>query len=189
MSIFDTITAQNFKSQFPRFTPQYLSDVTYVNGKTYFKDNIVYYEGNFYICKKETTTNVPTNTSDWNIYDDSVLNYTQDNDILEAYAEAKVNFNESLFPDEATALKVFLFLAAHYLTVDFQNALGGTNIGIATSKSVGSVSEGYTIPQYIQNSPALSAYCTTGYGVKYASLMYPYIIGNVMLFRGGPTIA
>lgn len=189
MSIFDTITVQQFKDQFPRFTPQYLTDIMYVSGKTYFKDNIVYYENNFYICKKETTTNDPTNTSDWNVYNDSVLNYTQDEDILEAYAEAKVNFNESLFPDEATALKVFLFLAAHYLTVDFQNALGSTTIGIATSKSVGSVSEGYTIPQYIQNSPALSAYCTTGYGVKYASLMYPYTIGNVMLFHGGPTIA
>lgn len=189
MSIFDSITASDFRTQFPRFTPQYLTDIMYVSGKTYFKDNIVYYENNFYICKKETTTNDPTNTSDWNVYNDSVLNYTQDEDILEAYAEAKVNFNESLFPDEAIALKVFLFLAAHYLTVDFQNALGSTTIGIATSKSVGSVSEGYTIPQYIQNSPALSAYCTTGYGVKYASLMYPYTIGNVMLFHGGPTIA
>lgn len=191
MSIFETITAQQFKTQFPRFTPQYLSDITYVSGKTYFKDDIVYYTvtQKFYKCKKQTTTNLPTVTADWDLYNDSVLNYTQDSDILEAYAEAKVNFNESLFPDEATALKVFLFLAAHYLTVDFQNALGGTNIGITTSKSVGSVSESYTIPQYIQNSPALSAYCTTGYGVKYASLMYPYTIGNVMLFKGGPTIA
>lgn len=189
MSIFNTISAQQFKTQFPRFSPQYLSDVTYVSGKTYFKDDIVYYGTLFYKCKKQTTTNLPTVTSDWDLYSDSALNYTTDNDILEAYDEAKVNFNESLFPDEATALKVFLFLAAHYLTVDFQNALGGTNIGIATSKSVGSVSESYTIPQYIQNSPVLSVYCTTGYGVKYASLMYPYTIGNVILFRGGPTIA
>ena len=189
MSIFDNLTAAQFKTQFPRFTPQYLSDIAYVSGKTYFKDDIVYYETLFYKCKKATSTQVPTTTSDWDLYNDSVLNYTQDTDITEAYAEAKINFNESLFPDDTTALKVFLFLAAHYLTVDFQNALGSTSIGITTSKSVGSVSEGYTIPAYIQNSPALSVYCTTGYGIKYASLMYPYTIGNIMLFRGRTTIA
>lgn len=189
MSIFDNLVPSNFRTQFPRFTPQYLSDITYVSGKTYFKDNVVYYENNFYICKKETTTNNPTNTSDWNIYDDSVLNYTQDADILEAYAEARVNFNESLFPDEATALKVFLFLAAHYLTVDFQNALGGTNIGIPTSKSVGSVSEGYSIPPWINENPGLSVYTGTGYGLKYCSLIRPHLVGNILLFKGGPTIA
>ena len=188
MSIFDNIAASDFRTQFPRFSPQYLTDITYVSGKTYFKDDIVYYETLFYKAKKNTTA-LPTVTTEWELYNDSVLNYTQDSDILEAYGEAKINFNESLFPNEATALRVFLFLAAHYLTVDFQNALGSTKLGITTSKSVGSVSEGYTIPPYIQNSPALSIYCTTGYGIKYASLLYPYLIGNVMLFRGGTTIA
>lgn len=191
MSIFDNISAQQFKTQFPRFSPQYLSDITYVTDKTYFKDDIVYYATTqlFYKCKKQTSTNLPTVTTDWDLYNDSALNYTTDNDILEAYAEAKVNFNESLFPDEATALKVFLFLAAHYLTVDFNNALGTNQVGIPTSRSVGSVSESYTIPPYLQNNPALSMYCTTGYGTKYATLIYPYIIGNVMLFKGGVTIA
>jgi len=191
MSIFDNLTEDAFKTQFPRFTPMYLSDITYETEQTYFKDDIVYYTvtQKFYKCKKQTTTNLPTVEADWDLYNDSVLNYTQDSDILEAYGEAEINFNESLFPDETTALRVFLFLAAHYLTVDFQNALGGTNIGITTSKSVGSVSESYTIPPYIQNSPALSIYCTTGYGIKYSSLLYPYLIGNVMLFRGGTTIA
>ena len=188
MSIFDNIAASDFRTQFPRFSPQYLTDITYVSGKTYFKDDIVYYETLFYKAKKNTTA-LPTVTTEWELYNDSVLNYTQDSDILEAYGEAKINFNESLFPNEATALRVFLFLAAHYLTVDFQNALGSTKLGITTSKSVGSVSEGYTIPPYIQNSPALSIYCTTGYGIKYASLLYPYLIGNVMLFRGQTTIA
>ena len=189
MSIFDTLNVEQFKTQFSRFTPQFLSDIEYVNGKTYFKDNIVYFELNFYICKVETTTNLPVNSDDWNIYEDNVLNYTQDSDILEAFDEARVNFNESLFANDEMALKVFLFLVAHFLTLDFRNALGTNQLGITTSKSVGSVSEGYTIPPYIQNSPALSAYCTTGYGIKYATLMYPYLFGNIMLFKGGVTIA
>lgn len=189
MSIFDNLTAQAFKTQFPRFTPQYLSDLIYSATQTYFINDVVYYEGKFYKCIKQSTGNVPTSTTYWSIYNDSILNYTQDNDILNAYNEAKVNFNDSLFKDDATALLVFLYLAAHYLTIDFNNAIGANNIGIVTSKSVGSVSEGYTIPPYITNNPALSAYATTGYGIKYGTLLYPYLIGNIMLFKGGPTIA
>lgn len=189
MSIFETITASDFRTQFPRFAPQFLSDLEFINGKRYFKDNIVYFEQNFYICKAETTIDLPVCRRDWSHYEESELNYTQDSDILEAYAEAKVNFNESLFPDEATALRVFLFLAAHYLTTDFNNALGANQVGIPTSRSVGSVSESYTIPPYLQNNPALSMYCTTGYGTKYATLIYPYMIGNIMLFKGATTIS
>ena len=176
-------TISDFKTQFPRFTPMYLP--VWAEG-TYLKGDIVYYSVTalFYKCKAETTTNLPTNTTDWGIYNDSVLNYTQDSDILEAFEEAKINFNEGLFPDDATALKVFLFLAAHYLTVDFMNALGSNQIGILTSKSVGSVSVGYSIPAWLLNNPTLSMFATTGYGVKYASLIKPYITGNVFIVKG-----
>lgn len=174
-------TVNDFKTQFPRFTPMYLP--VYAAG-TYFKDDIVYYNGLFYQCNVTSTTNNPSNTTDWKLYNDSVLNYTQDSDILEAFAEAKINFNEGLFPDDATALKVFLFLAAHYLTVDFNNALGSNQIGIMTSKSVGSVSVGYSIPAWLLNNPTLSMFATTGYGVKYASLIKPYITGNVFIVQG-----
>lgn len=181
MSINPTVT--DFKNQFPRFSPMYLP--VYIAG-TYFKDDVVYYTVTslFYKCKKQSTTALPTATTDWDVYNDSVLNYCQDSDILEAFAEAKINFNEGLFPDDATALKVFLFLAAHYLTVDFNNALGNNQIGILTSKSVGSVSVGYTIPAWLLNNPTLSMFATTGYGVKYASLIKPYITGNVFIVKG-----
>ena len=184
MSINPTVT--DFKNQFPRFTPMYLP--VWVAG-TYFKDDVVYYTvtGLFYQCKKATTTQLPTVTSDWDLYNDSVINYTQDSDILEAFEEAKINFNEGLFPDDATRLKIFLFLAAHYLTVDFNIALGINQMGILTSKSVGSVSESYTIPSWILNNPALSMYATTGYGIKYASLIKPYLTGNFFIVKGKTT--
>ena len=180
-------TIEGFKTQFPRFTPMYLP--VYVSG-TYFKGDIVYYSTTqlFYQCKVASATNLPTVTTDWELYNDSVLNYTQDSDILEAFAEAKINFNEGLFPDGETALKVFNFLAAHYLTVDFNNALGSNQIGILTSKSVGSVSVGYTIPAWLLNNPMLSMYATTGYGVKYASLIKPYLTGNFFIVKGGITV-
>lgn len=185
MSINPTIS--DFKLQFPRFTPMYLP--VYSAG-TYFKGDIVYYSATslFYRCKAANTTNLPTNTTDWELYNDSVLNYTQDSDILEAFAEASVNFNAGIFPNDAIALKVFLFLAAHYLTIDFRNALGSNEIGIMTSKSVGSVSVGYSIPAWLLNNPMLSMYATTGYGIKYASLIKPYLTGNFFIVKGGITV-
>ena len=182
-------TIDEFKAQFPRFTPQYLSDILYITSKTYFKNNVVYYDNSFYICIVASTTNAPTTATDWKLYDDSVLNYTQDEDIQEAIQEASINFNKNLFSDCTKAKTAFGLLVAHYLTIDFNNALGVNTVGIPTSKSVGSVSEGYTIPAWLNNSEVLSTFASTGYGIKYASLIRPYLIGNVMLFKGGPTIA
>ena len=181
------VTVLDFKAQFPRFSPMYLPN--YVYGKTYFKDDIVFYNNLFYKCKVNTSTNLPTNTTDWELYNDDVLNYTQDSDILDAIGEASINFNENLFEDCCKAKLVFLHLVAHYLTVDFRNALGVNQIGFTTSKSVGSVSEGYSIPRWILDNNALAPYATTGYGIKYATLLRPYLVGNIMLFKGRSTIA
>lgn len=178
------VTVAEFKSQFPRFQPAYLP--IYVNGKTYFKNDIVYYESLFYICKHDGVTTLPTVQNDWQLINQSVLNYTQDSDILNAMAEARINFNETLFGDDAKL--VFLYLTAYYLTVDFQNALGQANAGIVTSKSVGSVSESYSIPQWMLQDRILGAYGRNGYGLKYLSLIQPYLVGNVMFFAGATTV-
>ena len=189
MSIFDNLTASDFKTQFPRFTPQYLSDITYSATKTYFKDDIVYYETLFYKCKKQTTTNLPTVTADWDLYNDSVLNYTTDENIQSAYAEARVNFNPSLFEDEETAKLVFLYLAAFYATYDFAIATGTASVGVATSKSVGSVSESYGISTAILEKPQFAIYAQNGYGCKYLSLIMPYLTGAIFLIPGKTTIS
>lgn len=177
------ITVAEFKTQFPRFTPVYLP--VYVADTIYFKDDVVYYEGYFYTCKKDNTTSLPTVEADWKITNQSVLNYTQDSDILNAVNEANVNFNEQLFGDDAKL--VFMYLVAYYLTVDFQNALGQANAGIVTSKSVGSVSESYGIPQWMLQDRILGAYARNGYGLKYLSLLQPYLVGNVLFFEGATT--
>lgn len=178
------VTVADFKNFFPRFTPIYLP--VYVSGKIYFNGDIVYYEGYFYTCKKDNTTSLPTVTTDWQITNQTVLNYTQDSDIENAMAEARVNFNESLFGDDAKM--IFLYLTAYYLTVDFKNALGQNHAGVVTSKSVGSVSESYGVPQWMLKDRILGAYAQNGYGLKYLSLINPYLVGNVMLFRGATTI-
>jgi hypothetical protein len=56
-----------------------------------------------------------------------------------------------------------------------------------TSKSVGSVSQGYSIPTWLSSNPALSAYTTTGYGIKYATLIQPYLCGQIILSKGKVT--
>jgi len=179
------IYPEDFKAQFPRFTPVYLP--LYEN-KTYNKNDIVYYNGQFYQCKKDSVTSLPTVTDDWTTYNGNVLNYTQDADILNAIAEASVNFNEGLFSDKCKAKLIFLYLVAYYLTIDFQNAMspmGGG--GIVQSKSVGSVSESYAIPQWMLNNPSFSMYAQNGYGRKYLSLIRPFLLGNIILSKGRTT--
>lgn len=176
------ITVEEFKAQFPRFTPHYLP--VYEDGKTYYQDDIVFYEDLFYRVKVTSTSELPTDTTDWEIYKDEVLSYTQDADIMNAIAEASVNFNCGLFPDKNTAKLVFLYLVAHYLTIDFINAQGTATAGILTSRSVGSVSESYTIPQWILNNSGLAPYSSTGYGIKYCTLIRPYLVGNFFVVKG-----
>lgn len=182
------VTTDDFKNQFVRDFP-YLP--LYVEGKAYFKDDEVYYEPNFYQSLTDGNLTLPTDTTNWQLYNDTVDNYIQDSDILRAFNEAKINFNANLFSDDDTIKMVFLYLAAHYLVIDLNNAqnpLAMGFMGFTQSKSVGSVSESYGIPQWMLNNQVLSAYAQTGYGRKYLSLIQPYLIGNIMLIRGRTTI-
>ena len=129
---------------------------------------------------------MPTVETDWKLINQDVLNYTRDEDIENAMAEASVNFNESLFDDEQAKL-IFLYLTAYYLTYDLQNATGAVQTGVITSKSVGSVSESYGIPTSFLNNPMYSLYAKNGYGLKYLSLIIPYLQGNILFYKGAIT--
>ena len=179
------ITCEEFKEHFPRFTPSYLPAY---EDRIYNKDEVVFYLGQFYRCLHNGVNTLPTEETDWEIYADSPLNYTRDEDINNACNEAALNFNEGLFSSCCQAKLVFMYLVAYYLTVDFQNASGSaSNGGIVQSKSVGSVSEGYAIPQWMLNNATLSPYATNGYGRKYLSLIKPYLVGNIIISRGATT--
>ena len=178
------ISPDEFRNFFPRFTPVYLP--VYVEGKTYFNGDIVYYNELFYQCRVKNTVEFPTVKTDWKLINQDVLNYTRDEDIENAMAEASVNFNESLFDDEQAKL-IFLYLTAYYLTYDLQNATGAVQTGVITSKSVGSVSESYGIPTSFLNNPMYSLYAKNGYGLKYLSLIIPYLQGNLLFYKGAIT--
>lgn len=187
MSILDNITVEYFKTLFVRDFP-YLP--VYVAGQAYFEGDVVYYEPNFFTSLIDKNTTSPDNTDNWALYNDSVNNYIQDSDIERAFSEARVNFNPALFGDEDTAKMVFCYLAAHYLVIDLNNAnnpLGLGIMGYTRSKTVGSVSESYDIPEWLLKNPVLSSFATTGYGRKYLSLLQPYLVGNIILSKGRTT--
>lgn len=180
-------TIEDFKELFKRDFP-YLP--IYQEGKAYFTGDVVYVEPNFYESLIDGNTIPPPDTQNWKLINDSVDNYISDNDILRAFAEAKINFNPGFFKDDDTAIMVFCYLAAHYLVIDLNNAqnpLGLGFMGFTQSKSVGSVSESYAVPQWMLNNQVLSAYAQTCYGRKYLSLIQPYLIGNIMLIPGRTT--
>ncbi len=176
-------TVEGFKAQFPALP--YLPE--YISGQAYFKGDIVYVYPNFYqSLTDENLTNV-TDTQNWKLYNDSVNNYVTDELISEAIGEASINFNSDLFPDSNMANRVFYYLAGHYLVVDINNSVTPFNMGFmgfTQSKSVGSVSESYGVPQWMLNNPILSGYAQTGFGRKYLSLIMPYLVGNIIYTQG-----
>lgn len=188
MANIDNITVEGFKALFTRDFP-YLP--VWQSGKMYFKDDVVYYKSYFFQSTIDGNMTSPDGSEYhpdddsilWRLYNDTIFNYVSDDDILRAFAEAKVNFNPALFPDNETAIMVFYYLAAHYLVIDLHNAqnpLAVGFMGFTQSKSVGSVSESFLIPSWVQTNKMLSPYMSTGYGQKYLSLIMPYLVGNVI---------
>ena len=176
-------TVDGFKAQFPAlpYVPEYIS------GQAYFKGDVVYVYPNFYQSKIDGNLTDPSNTTNWQLYNDTVNNYVTDDLISEAFGEAQTNFNAELFPNCNVANRIFYYLAGHYLVVDVNNSVNPFNMGFmgfTQSKSVGSVSESYGIPQWMLNDPILSGYAQTGFGRKYLSLIMPFLVGNIIYTPG-----
>ena len=181
------VSTTDFQNLFTRDFP-YLP--VYVEGKAYFTNDIVYYEPNFYQSLVDNNTALPTDTTNWQVINDSVNNYIQDSDIMRAFNEAVINYNVNLFTDSNSAIMVFLYLAAHYLVIDLNNAMNPLALGFmgfTQSKSVGSISESYAVPQWVTNNAILSQYVQTGFGRKYLSLIQPYLVGNIIFVPGRTT--
>lgn len=111
-----------------------------------------------------------------------------DADIDKALKEAAMTFSQDLFDKGSDAEKIaFAYLTAHYLVIDIANGTSGLASkfqGYMTSKSVGSVSVGYSLPNWITDSPILSMLAQTGYGAKYLALIMSYMAGNVRVVKG-----
>jgi hypothetical protein len=122
--------------------------------------------------------------------DPNSLKYITDGDISKAIGEALFNFNSGL-GSESQATVMFMYLAAHYLVLNIRMSSKGLDSQadlLAQSKSVGSVSVGYQIPDKIAKNPVFAAYMTTAYGAKYLELAMKYLIGRASVATGTTTV-
>lgn len=183
----NTITVSNFKAQFAR---DFAYLPTWSNATTYNAGAIVFYATNslFYKCLLNGTTAVPTDATKWELHAAEQYDYILDADITKAFTEAQANFNQGLFGDDTQITLAYLYLTAHYLVFDLQTSAAGINSTgqfNVSARSVGSVSESYSIPKIYEDNPTLSFYAKTGYGSKYISLLLPNLIGNMTAVWGG----
>ena len=189
MSIFDTVTVEQFKAYFRRDFP-FLP--VYDNNKTYWKDDIVYYADNFYQSLIDNNTSSDfTDSTKWQKIKGDVNSYITDEDIEKAFTQAKPNSNENFGSTCNEKINIYLHLVAFYLVFDIKNSSAGINSGFTgtlSGKHVGDVSESYAIPQWMSEDPMYSIYAQNGYGLKYLSLIAPYMAITIMFSPGGTTL-
>lgn len=115
-------------------------------------------------------------------------------DIQNALNDGSLVFNECLWIDALEKTTAFLFLSAHLLVLNIQAAGGltaGSGKGIRSSgggtvqtKSVGSVSVAFALPDGIIGDPILSQFMRTDYGQKYLQFLTPRLVGHVRVAPG-----
>lgn len=110
-----------------------------------------------------------------------------DQDITRAFTFVNVNMNEDLFGDQASYSIGYLLLAAHYLVMNLRASSQGMNGQfnfLQQSKSVGSVSEAFGIPQRVLDNPDWAILCKTNYGAQFIQLVLPQLAGNIFAVCG-----
>lgn len=186
-NIYNDVTPLMFKEYYPA---DFLFISNYEPEQTYPKEQIVFSPPNFYKSLIDGNASPLTDIESWEKIPSSI-NYVTDNDIMKAIGQAELAVNEKFGETKEDKITIFLHLVAFYLVLDKKNQSSGINggfLGVASSKSVGDVSESYAIPQYILNNPLWSIYAQNGYGLKYLSLILPYLAVTIRLFRGRSTI-
>lgn len=189
MSIFDTVTTEEFKQYFFRdfsYLPLWSSIESYMTG------DVVYYDENgyFYKSKIDNNTALPIDTESWERTAGNKLDYITDEDIEKAMSQASINANERFGRNCQEKRTIYLHLVAFYLVMDWKNAAAGATsayAGLTASKSVGDVSESYNFPTWLMNSPLYSLYATNGFGLKYLSLILPYLSCTILFSTGRST--
>lgn len=110
-----------------------------------------------------------------------------DQDILIAFNQVDFTINQNLWPSQSAYSLGYLLLAAHFLVLNLRAASQGLNgqyNWAQNSKSVGSVSESFTIPQRLIDNPDFMAYTKTNYGAQYINLLWPYLCGQMFAVAG-----
>lgn len=110
-----------------------------------------------------------------------------DEDIAKAYQFTNVNFNPALFGDQGSYNIGYLLLSAHYLVMNIRASSQGINGQfnfLQNSKAVGSVSEGFAIPQRVLDNPDWAVLMKTNYGAQFLQLVLPQLAGQMYVVAG-----
>ena len=116
-----------------------------------------------------------------------------DSDITKALNEASFTINYSLFGRNDKFQVCYMLLAAHYLVTDLSassQGIAGQYSWLTSSKSVGSVSEGISIPPRILENPELAMIAKTNYGARYIMFILPLLTGVMYtVLRENPSLS
>lgn len=110
-----------------------------------------------------------------------------DSDIAKAFRFTNVNFNPDLWGSQGDYTLGYLLLSAHYLVMNLRASSQGINGQFAfleSSKSVGSVSQSFAIPQRVLDNPDWAVLTKTNYGAQYLQLVLPQLAGQIYTVCG-----
>ena len=110
-----------------------------------------------------------------------------DGDISKAMSQCVLVIPQELFPSQEFYTTGFLYLSAHYLVENMSSAtqgMSGRYEWAVASKSVGSVSVSFSIPENLVKNPLYSMYSKTNYGTKYLELIFPFLTGPMFSVQG-----
>lgn len=110
-----------------------------------------------------------------------------DADIAKAFQQTNINFAQGLWADQAGYNVGYFLLSAHFLVLDLRASSQGINgqfSFLEQSKSVGSVSQSFAIPDRINQNPFWSMLTKTNYGAQYLQLILPQMSGQMFDVHG-----
>lgn len=110
-----------------------------------------------------------------------------DSDIANAYRLTNAMINPDFFGTDDIYALYYLYLAAHYLVTSLNSSSSGVSgswSGLVASKSVGSVSTSYSIPQKYLDNPQFGWLASTRYGAMYLSFLVGQLSGAIFTVCG-----
>jgi len=110
-----------------------------------------------------------------------------DSDITKAFTFVNLNEQPAFFGTQADYNIGYLLLSAHYLVTNLRASSQGINgqfTFLEQSKSVGSVSQSFAIPQRLLDNPFWSMLLKTNYGAQYMQIVLPQLAGQVYTVCG-----
>lgn len=113
-----------------------------------------------------------------------------DSDIQKAMLKADAFILTKCFSSQEMFSLGYYFLTAHYLVLSLRASSQGINGKyefLQTSRSVGSVSEGVSIPESISKNPLYMSFMQSNYGGEYLNMVLPCISTAVFVTEGRTT--